>query len=269
MTVATTAALVTLAGNGATTVFNYNFIIPFLSDGVTPAAQVYYTDLSGIPVLLSPSTYTFLGAGNPAGGSVTYPLLGSAIPAGAYISIIRNVPYTQPISFPNQNFFPSTIEALGDMIVEQIQQLVAEDAFVMRFPETDPTPPADLPPAGLRKNKLLGFDASGATALYAIGGSSGPVTFVTVSISHGNSPYTPGVANLIFVDASAGDVHINIPTAATIAPLFILRKDNSSHVVYLDALGGQTVNGLSSYPMFSQNQSVTLLPDGGAFWGIF
>ena len=269
MTVATTSAIVTLAGNGVTTNFVYNFIVPFLSDGVTPAAQVWYTDLTGVPVLLTSSQYTFLGAGVAGGGSVIYNPSGTPIATGTYLSIIRAVPYTQPISFPNQSFFPSTIESLGDMIVEQIQQILNAEQFSLQFPTTDPAPPAVLPSAASRKNKLLGFDATGLTALYALSSATGPFSIIVASITFGNSPYTISTANVIFINAASGDTHVNLPNASVIAPLFIIRTDNSSYTVYLDAVGGQTVNGVASYPMVSQNQSVILIPNGSNFWGIF
>ena len=53
MTVSNTAVSVTLLGNGATTVFNYSFEIPYQDDGATPAVSVS-TAVNGVTTYLTP-----------------------------------------------------------------------------------------------------------------------------------------------------------------------------------------------------------------------
>lgn len=165
MTISSTGAIVTLQGNGATTSFAFNFIVPYLADGITPALQVWYTPIGGPPAQLASNAYSVSGVGNPSGGSVTYNP-GSPIPTGSYLTIIRTVAYTQPTSVPNQAFFPVTVEQIADALVEQIQQLNAALAFVLRAPLTDPNTLNQLPSASTRANMLLGFDANGQPKLY-------------------------------------------------------------------------------------------------------
>lgn len=169
MTIATTASVVTIQGNGITTSFNYSFLIPFLSDGVTPAAAVYYTATDGTRTLLAPSAYTISGVGISTGGTVVYNP-GTPIVAHTYLSIVRTVPYTQPTSVPNQAFYPKTVEDIADAIELQIQQLVAIEAFSLRMPITDPTAPGELPAAAARANMVLGFDASGVVEMVDLNG---------------------------------------------------------------------------------------------------
>lgn len=125
MTVATTAATTgPLPGNGATTAFAYNFIIPYQSDGVTPACQVVYTSAAGVEAVLAPNLYTISGVENPAGGTVNYSSNGP-IATGTFLTITRTVAYTQPDAFPNQAFYPESVETGLDNLELQIQQLYA------------------------------------------------------------------------------------------------------------------------------------------------
>lgn len=192
MTIATTAAVSTLEGNGSTTVFSYNFIIPYESDGVTPAANVYYTDLNGVRTLLATNTYSISGVGNAAGGTVTYNP-GGAIATGTFLSVVRTIPYTQPLSFPNQGFFPETVEEGLDLLEEQLQQIVAVQSYTIRAPITDFVAPAELPSTAIRASKYLFFDAQGNPSVAAgipttaVIGASTKLIFVSAQSSLANA----------------------------------------------------------------------------------
>lgn len=128
MTISIQDCTITDQGNGVTSTFDYNFIIPFQPDGVTPAVTVYTIDPSGNQVTLSPSKYTISGVGYPnVGGAVTYiPDGGLPLPTGWEVIIDRNLDYTQPIAVANQSFTPHTVEVLGDYLEMQIQQLARD-----------------------------------------------------------------------------------------------------------------------------------------------
>lgn len=123
MTIATEAASVTLQGNNATKSFDYNFIIPYQADGVTPAVTVAIF-INNVWLQLLSSEFTISGIGNSSGGSVAYPLgTGAPLTIGQFILIERSLAYTQPDTFDNQSFYPKEVENLGDELEMQIQQL--------------------------------------------------------------------------------------------------------------------------------------------------
>jgi hypothetical protein len=126
-TVATSAYTTTLQGNGVTTSFSYNFLIPYQAGTTTPAVVVQVTNTAtGIVTNLSSTAYTISGVGNATGGIVTYAPLGVPLASGNTITITRAVPYTQPTAVLNQSFYPHTIEQIADWLELQIQQLQYE-----------------------------------------------------------------------------------------------------------------------------------------------
>jgi hypothetical protein len=100
VTVSTLTNKVVISGNGATTVFSYNFQINAAAD-----VQVIYTDAAGTSTTLTTAQYTITGLGNSTGGTVTYPLVGSPIAAGTTLTIARILALTQPTSISNQGSF--------------------------------------------------------------------------------------------------------------------------------------------------------------------
>lgn len=123
MTIPAQYPVVIAEGNSATTVWSYNFEVPYQDDGSTPAVLVStYTD-PDVPTVINPSLYTIAGVGVVGGGSVTYPLSGSPLAAGHFIRIERNLAYTQGSAFPNTAFQPDQIEEGLDRLELQIQQI--------------------------------------------------------------------------------------------------------------------------------------------------
>lgn len=123
MTLSTTNSVAIYQGNGATTVFPFNFNIPAAEDIVVSLQDaVTFQTLA----TLAPGSFLALGYGDPAGGTVTYPLSGSPLTSSVNIVIARTVAYTQNLDIENQGgFFPDTLEMQLDFIVMQIQQIAA------------------------------------------------------------------------------------------------------------------------------------------------
>ena len=125
MTVSTQQSEVTCIGNGATTVFSFPFIGVSASD-----IEVTYTDTQGNQTILTGTQYT-LSLNAPAtgalwgiGGTVTYPISGSAIAANTQLTIKRIVPLTQSTSINNQGaFYPQAVEEAIDLLCLQLQQV--------------------------------------------------------------------------------------------------------------------------------------------------
>ncbi len=123
MTISSETCAVTANGNDSTTEFAYNFLIPYQSDGETPAVYAFTTTASVDTPLVLDTDYSIAGVGESAGGTVTYPLSGSPLATGSTITIQRDVEYVQPFAFPNQNFTPAALEEALDWAVMQNQQL--------------------------------------------------------------------------------------------------------------------------------------------------
>lgn len=114
---------VTYNGNGATVNWAFTFEIPFQTDGVTPASNVFSTLANVQTPLVLNTDYTISGVGVEAGGLVTTIGTSSPVPMGTTITIQRDVAINQETSFPNQGFLPSDIESQMDRMTMIMQDL--------------------------------------------------------------------------------------------------------------------------------------------------
>jgi hypothetical protein len=134
MTIATTVSSVTEQGNGAATLFNYDFLIPASTDVV-----VTVTDTTVDPTTtttITSSQYNITGVDDANGGTVQYPLSGSPLAAGQYITISRVLPFIQTYPISNQgNFYPEVTEAALDYLMMCVQQLSTQIAAAS-FPDS-------------------------------------------------------------------------------------------------------------------------------------
>ncbi len=124
MTVALTITETVIQGNGVTTVFSF----PFIGVDETDIA-VTITDSSGASSLLDPAFYLVTlnptGAGQlwAIGGTVTYPLIGPALPSGSSITIARILPLKQETSIQAQGPAFRAIERQLDYLTMSEQQI--------------------------------------------------------------------------------------------------------------------------------------------------
>ncbi len=123
MTISSETCSITASGDDTNTEFGFNFIIPYQADGVTPAVDAFTTTDGTDTQLVLDVDYSIAGVGDEDGGTVTYPLSGDPLATGSTITILRDVAYVQPYSFPNQGFRPDQVEAAFDWVVMQNQQL--------------------------------------------------------------------------------------------------------------------------------------------------
>ena len=120
-------------GNGATSVWSFSF--PVLEAG---HLSVIFTDGAGLETVLSSSLYSVSGIGDPSGGSVTYPLLGSPIALGTKLTLLRTVPYTQTTVLSNQGgYYPEVVERRFDQIYMALQQLEERVSRASLYPLSD------------------------------------------------------------------------------------------------------------------------------------
>lgn len=158
MTISTTTSSVTLGGNGTTTVFPFDFLIPASGDEV-----ITLTDVNGNVTVLAPSQYTVTGFDVPTGGSVQYPLTGSPIPSGSTLTISRELALVQSTSLDNQgSYLPVAVENALDFVTMLIQQVASTIGRVLAAPLSDPVGlNYVIPNIATRANNFLGFDNSG------------------------------------------------------------------------------------------------------------
>ncbi len=86
-----------------------------------------------------------------------------------------------------------------------------------------------------------------------------------VAITSAQSPYVvPGWGYHVDVDASGGPVTVNLPTAASKpgALIEVRKTDNSANTVTVDGYGSETINGATTFVLYSQYDSVSLRSDG-------
>lgn len=141
-------------GNGVTKAFGFGFLVISASHVrvVKTFADGAYADL------VFGADYLVSGAGNPAGGNVT---LDVAPATGETITILRDLPFTQETDLENQGaFHAQTIEDALDLSVMRDQILFGRLRNSIHVPDTE-TADMELPPAALRANKYMLFDANG------------------------------------------------------------------------------------------------------------
>lgn len=136
-------------GNGVTTVFAFDFLVPLntdllvIVDGVT---QALGTD------------YTVAGTGVSSGGTVTFT---TAPASGAAVSAVRAIPATRSTDYQeNGDLLADVLNDDFDRIVLMVQDATAVVSVrAVRGPVGESL--VDLPPAASRANTTLGFDSNG------------------------------------------------------------------------------------------------------------
>lgn len=178
-TVGTTSSSVTAQGNGVTTAFNYAFIMPSASYAV-----VQITDTTVTPTVvttLSPTQYSITGINNSSGGTVTYPLSGSPLASGKYITISRVVPLIQTTSLCSQGPTFCAIEHALDYLTYIAQQLQTEISAILIQIGLSPVigPPSGTTYvtniANLRLNTSALFSSTSVQGYYTQGDGGGDI----------------------------------------------------------------------------------------------
>ena len=180
MTVTSSTAKVSYAGNGSTTVFAVSFV--FLANS---HVQVVLRDSAGTETVWVEATqYTLEGEGEAAGGTLTVLTdPDDYTPASGETLVIRRVvPQTQETDYgENDNFPAETHEAALDKLTMMAQQLDETLASSVTVPVSDTAADISLPIDSERAGKFLAFDGTGQPI--AAAGTSANLTPVSAFIN--------------------------------------------------------------------------------------
>jgi hypothetical protein len=157
MTVATSVSRTVVHGNGAATTFAFPFKILASGDLV-----VTRTTSAGVDTTLALGThYSVSGVGAESGGSITYPLSGSALPAGDRLTLRRVLSIVQETDLTNQGpFYAEVHESAFDRALMVDQQLQEQLNRALLVAPSD-TGGLVLPNAETRAGRYLVFDGNG------------------------------------------------------------------------------------------------------------
>ena len=201
MTVTTTASQVLALGDGSTTAFDYNFLVPGSTSTDQTNFQVTYADVDGNVTVLNTSQYSVTGVNNSSGGTVVFQVNSAPIPIGSTLLIQRVVPYTQPDSISNQgNFYPQAVEDALDNLELQIQQILTQHAVL---------PIGGTANSILRKTTSTDYDATWYPEVYEM--KFGNIVGTTLSNSQVVGYWN--VTKNCTIPADFGSV--NLPTTAS------------------------------------------------------
>lgn len=143
MTISTLIRKAQGEGDGINTSFNFDYQVRSVGD-----IDVIYTDADGNDTMLAANLYSITLNAVPAGqlwargGSVTYPLSGSPIATGTFITSVRTVQLSQDTSLINQGgYYPASVERamdLFEMALQQVSESVDRSVKVDITSTTDP-----------------------------------------------------------------------------------------------------------------------------------
>jgi len=105
-------------------------------------------------------------------------------------------------------------------------------------------------------------------ASLGLGAGSGIITTFTVVST---TPVTATVATAMLVNATSGNITVNLPTAASaLAGSIILVKktDSTANTVNVVPSGADTIDGGSSFLLSLQNEFMQIVSDGVSKWWV-
>ena len=220
MAIATTASQVNVLGTnvaGQVVPFPYRFFTN--SDLIV---QTFNTLNGAIATLALNTDYTVTGADNVGGGSVT---IVNAVPTTTQITIVRDVPETQTVSFATGDRLPASIlERALDKLTMLVQETNRQVVKALRFADVN----VSQPPLAPLANSVLTTDANNQ------------ISFVPTSVVTGDAPYFLRAAT-----AGATPTFASIPsmTASRLASNSVTTSKIAASNVTPDKIGGNPTTG--------------------------
>jgi hypothetical protein len=109
------------------------------------------------------------------------------------------------------------------------------------------------------------------TAFYAVamGGTPSPLYSVS-EIDFSDTPFAVTATSgkhIILVDATGGDVDVDLPTAVGNECEFVIKKiDSSANDVNVNADGAETIDGGATAPLTAQYESINIITNNTNWW---
>lgn len=175
MAVTDASLKVKYTGNGVAKVFTYGFkifaktdiYVGIIDNSVSPAT---------ITQLAVDTDFSLTGVGSDSGGTVTYPLSGSAIPSTKQIVIKPSVSYVQELVLSNQSDKP--IEIALDKLSTQIKQVAEELDRAVKLTDATEDSPEDVITA------IYNAQSNNASAIAAAAAAAASQAAAAVSASN-------------------------------------------------------------------------------------
>jgi len=152
MTVESTEIKARYAGNGEATSFPVPFAFEEDEHVRAVVRSVAPEEDSGVldQELTLDEDYSLSGAGTGLPGTLTYPLDGSPLPEGDFLTVYSDVPLTQERAWDNLDAIDTTeIEKADDKLTRLCQQLKEELDRCVKLPVAAPEPDEDIDPEEL------------------------------------------------------------------------------------------------------------------------
>ncbi len=156
--------IVRMAADGEQTVFSYGFPIFATEDlhvFVDGAARA--------------SGFVITGAGDTAGGSVTFEI---APTEGSIVTLSRILPLERVTDFlEGGEFSAQAINNELDYMIGTIQQVSRDNDVMLKYGDHEPPALTQLPDRAVRAGKALGFDGGGNPIAVSLAGATAPPNF--------------------------------------------------------------------------------------------
>lgn len=260
MTLATTAASVTAAGNGATTVWPFAFIIPVASElelsTINQSTQV-------VTVITDTTSFSVTGLALPGGGSVTYPLIGPPVATGISVSIRRIVPMVQSTDLVNQSgYYPEVVEGELDyltMISQQLNEVLNRAVVVPVGSTTTPSMLYAAIVAGVNSASASAAAAAISAAAAATSASSAATsaTTATTSASQATTSASQAASSASSAATSATTATTSASQAATSATQASTSASQAATSASSAATSATTATTSASQATTSASQAAT------------
>lgn len=156
MTIATQLSVSTSQGNGVTTSFAWDFLIPDAASMVV----TLYDQAAATVETVTPSFYMTHGLGDPDGGTIDFLVDGAPVSSGLFVSIYRAAPLVQDVAIKRLGrFFPEAVQTgLDDLTL--IFQDIATSLRELQPVIGGPPVPFDTVPFDLNADLLTATTGS-------------------------------------------------------------------------------------------------------------